>query len=255
MTNIVHEILCEQDLSRAGQLFSINSKILLDNFSETIELIKTMVDSKNYVNNINEQSIVEIVLTRCLSALRETSTISEYYNELLDLIEICVKYNLSYETPSSYSSSSCILFEQEHTKKITNTPHANIVSDIFSCILMDYLDVRLSERSIPICIRLLKHSSKELSREICSYLNLIACRDPSLLLEYVNYIVDILLRGKNSSSLSRILLQLCEIDIECIYPLTKHLIKAIKIVDYNDLIHLLKIMYLISLSHVQVSIR
>ena len=70
MSNIVHEILFEQDLSRAGELFSINNEILLKDFATTIDIIKNIVDNRKYVNHLNEQSIVEIVLTRCISALR-----------------------------------------------------------------------------------------------------------------------------------------------------------------------------------------
>jgi hypothetical protein len=139
MSNIVHEILFEQDLSRAGELFSINNEILLKDFATTIDIIKNIVDNRKYVNHLNEQSIVEIVLTRCISALRyfilslslslsflllinfirDTKIITNYYEELLDLLEICLKYNLN---------------KIEDNK--TNTPHANIVSDIFSCILL-----------------------------------------------------------------------------------------------------------------------
>ena len=70
MSNIVHEILFEQDLSRAGELFSISNEILLQDFATTIDIIKSIVDNRKYVNHLNEQSIVEIVLTRCISALR-----------------------------------------------------------------------------------------------------------------------------------------------------------------------------------------
>ncbi len=82
-------------------------------------------------------------------------------------------------------------------------------------------------------------------------MNLIACRDPKLLIHYVSYIVDAILKG--NSTLCRLLYQLCETDIECIYPLTKHLIKALKILNTSDATHILQILYLISLNHVQVS--
>jgi hypothetical protein len=82
-------------------------------------------------------------------------------------------------------------------------------------------------------------------------LNLIACRDPNILSEHVSYIVDAILKGQYN--LCRLLYQICEANIECIYSLTKHLVKAIKIIGKNEEIaYLLKIMYLISLNHVQV---
>jgi hypothetical protein len=48
---------------------------------------------------------------------RDSQMIMNYYEELLDLLEICLKYNL-------------------HNDFKTNTPHGNIVSDIFGCILL-----------------------------------------------------------------------------------------------------------------------
>lgn len=136
---------------------------------------------------------------------------------------------------------------------MNNTPHANIVSDILSSILLDYLDPELSQKAVPVCVKLLQHNNikRELLREICSYLNLVACRSPELLIDYVYYIVNAIFKG--NSCLSRLLFQLTETNIECIYPLTKHLVKTLKTIESpEDLITILKIMYMISLSHVQV---
>lgn len=108
---------------------------------------------------------------------------------------------------------------------------------------------------MPVCVKLLQHNNikRELLREICSYLNLVACRSPELLIDYVYYIVNAIFKG--NTCLSRLLFQLTETNIECIYPLTKHLVKSLKTIDSpEDLITILKIMYMISLSHVQLTI-
>lgn len=68
--NIVHEILCDQDLSRAGNLFTLGYDVLLKDFPTTLRILKNMIDNRRYINNLNEQSIVEIVLTKCIAALR-----------------------------------------------------------------------------------------------------------------------------------------------------------------------------------------
>ena len=120
-------------------------------------------------------------------------------------------------------------------------------------MLQDYLDPELSMKAIPVCIKLLQHHNikRELLREICSYLNLVACRSPELLVDYIYYIVNAIFKG--NTCLSRLLFQICEAQIECIYPLTKHLIKTLKTSEPSeDLINILKIMYMISLNHVQV---
>jgi hypothetical protein len=69
-SNVVHDILLQQDLSRAGILFSLNCHLILDEFPVTVEILKSIIDSKSYAGNLNQQSIVEIVLTKCISALR-----------------------------------------------------------------------------------------------------------------------------------------------------------------------------------------
>lgn len=117
----------------------------------------------------------------------------------------------------------------------------------------DYLDEDLSIKAIPVCIKILHHhnAKRELVREIVSYLNLIACRSPELLIDYVYYLVSGMLKGYQG--LASLLYQICENQIECIYPLVKHLIKGLKLIEsVNDFNYVLQVMYLVSLSHVQV---
>ncbi len=74
-SNIVHEILYESELCRAGVLFTLENDLLLADFPITIEILKKIIDSKCYINNLNQQSIVEIVLTKCITALKYATTI------------------------------------------------------------------------------------------------------------------------------------------------------------------------------------
>lgn len=121
--------------------------------------------------------------------------------------------------------------------------------------MKDYLDDELSVKAIPVCIKLLQHHNckRELLREISSYLNLVACRSPELLNDYVYYIVNAMLKG-SLPGLAHLLYQICESSIEGIYPLIKHLIKGLRMLESsNDLLNVLQIMYLVSLNHVQVA--
>ena len=133
--NIVHYCLNEKDLSKAGLLFTLSNETLLSEFPVTLQIIKRIIDSKSYANNFNEQSIVEIVLTRCTSALRDAKLISDYYDELLNLLEICLKYSLN-NNRNSWRLSISSDYEMDNQLTSINTPHANIVSDILSCILL-----------------------------------------------------------------------------------------------------------------------
>ena len=273
---IVQDILKEQDLSRAGFLFTLNNDVLLKNFPLTIELIKTIIDSELYTSNLNQQSIVEIVLTRCITALRETKMIVNYYDDLLDLIDICLKYNLNCnKVPGSLSFRNSLISTKDYyyyydydpimntsmtlipgSSASNNTPHANILSDIFSCLLTDYLDINLSAKAIPYCIKLIQHPNckHDLLREITSYLSLIACRSSDLLINHVYFIVSGMLKaGTNQFGLAHLLFQMSEAHIECIYPLVKHLVKSLKMLSSsNDLLNIFQIMYLVSINHVQV---
>lgn len=69
-SNIVHDILYDQELCRAGVLFSLSNEMLLSDFPLTIEILKKIIDNKSYASNVNQQSIVEIVLTKCITALK-----------------------------------------------------------------------------------------------------------------------------------------------------------------------------------------
>jgi hypothetical protein len=85
-------------------------------------------------------------------------------------------------------------------------------------------------------------------------LNLISSKETITLSENIEFVVDAILKGQYN--LCRLLYQICECNIECIYPLTKHLIKMMQIVDNKcDTQYLLKIIYLISLNHVQVCLQ
>jgi hypothetical protein len=64
-----------------------------------------------------------------------------YYDDLLELLEICLKYNLgkSKSTKSRFCSNSDESDSVNGSKKTANinsTPHSNIVSDVMNCILL-----------------------------------------------------------------------------------------------------------------------
>ena len=123
-------------------------------------------------------------------------------------------------------------------------------------LIKNYLDPDLSEKAVPVCVKLLQHHNikPELVKEISSYLNLVACRSSEILVDYVYYILNAILKGH--TSLTQLLYQICESQPECIYPLVKHLIKALKLIDLtSDLVYILQIMNLVSLNHVHVRVR
>ena len=70
------------------------------------------------MTNHNDQSLVEICITRLTSAIRETRSIERHAEPLVNLLETCLTYNLR---PVSGGP---------------DPPHAKIASDVMSCIFL-----------------------------------------------------------------------------------------------------------------------
>ena len=69
--------------------------------------------------------------------------INKFYDDILDLLEICLKYDLNNNRSNRSSllcKSDCSALGNTDGTTITtigtNTPHANIVSDVLSSILL-----------------------------------------------------------------------------------------------------------------------
>lgn len=64
------EVLSKKDLSRAGELFAIDDRAIVKDLSELLATIKKISNSPYYIDRHNDQSVVEICLTRIISAIR-----------------------------------------------------------------------------------------------------------------------------------------------------------------------------------------
>ncbi len=74
----------------------------------------------NFLTNHNDQSLVEICITRLTSAIRETGTIEQSAASLVALLETCLCYSLRPEVNG------------------LDPPHAKIASDVMSCLFLVY---------------------------------------------------------------------------------------------------------------------
>lgn len=72
----------------------------------------------DYLKNTNDQSVVEICVTRVLSCIRETKTAERHCNALVALLSTCLKHSLK---PKSNKE---------------DPPHAKISADIISSIFL-----------------------------------------------------------------------------------------------------------------------
>ncbi|NXC47700.1 MELT protein, partial [Penelope pileata] len=170
-------VLAQRDLSRAGDLFSLDDAEIEGSISEALEQIRIISSSPDYQTNDNDQAVVEICITRITTAIRETESIEKHGQALVALWESCLEHNLK---PSG---------------KDEDTPHAKIASDIMSCILQNYNRPSVMALAVPVAVKFLQRGNKELCRNMSSYLSLAAIAKAELLADHTDAIVQSVLQG------------------------------------------------------------
>ncbi|KAJ8256809.1 hypothetical protein COCON_G00189610 [Conger conger] len=179
MHQLFRLVLGQRDLSRAGDLFSLEDAVIEDCLSEALEEIKAISCSLDYLTNDNDQAVVEICITRITTAIRETRSIERHGAALVSLWESCLEHNL------------------QPQGKDEDTPHAKIASDITSCILQNYNQPPVMALAVPVAVKFLQGGNKELSRNMSSYLSLAAIAKADLLAEHTEAITCSVLRGRD----------------------------------------------------------
>lgn len=70
MHELFAEVLSKKDLSKAGELFSLEDEAIEKDLEEIVQHILKIADTEEYENNDNDQSVVEICITRVTTAIR-----------------------------------------------------------------------------------------------------------------------------------------------------------------------------------------
>lgn len=70
MHELFAQVLTNRDLSRAGDLFSIDDDSVVADLSEVLSKIQEIASSSDFIQNDNNQSVVEICITRVTSTIR-----------------------------------------------------------------------------------------------------------------------------------------------------------------------------------------
>uniref|UniRef100_A0A3B4XIJ9 Ventricular zone expressed PH domain-containing 1 n=1 Tax=Seriola lalandi dorsalis TaxID=1841481 RepID=A0A3B4XIJ9_SERLL len=180
MHQLFSQVLGQRDLSRAGDLFSLEDTEIEDFEFIIYDLIhNSSLLSLIYHCTLNF-AVVEICITRITTAIRETSSIELHSVALVGLWESCLEHNL---TPQG-----------ENTE---DTPHAKIASDITSCILQNYSCPSVMVLAVPVAVRFLQRGNRELSRNMSSYLSLAAIAKADLLAEHTEAITLSVLGGNH----------------------------------------------------------
>ncbi|ESO88785.1 hypothetical protein LOTGIDRAFT_234384 [Lottia gigantea] len=177
MHPLFSEVLTHKDLSKAGELFTIEDKDIQHELSEVVDRIYEIADQKGYEESDNDQSVVEICITRVTTAIRETSSIEEHARALVKLLEMCHRHKLT------------------TTIRDEDPPHAKIASDIMSCLFMHYNKKPVMKLAIPAVVHYLDCDNKELGRNVSSYLSLAAIDNAELLAKHMPILVMSVLKG------------------------------------------------------------
>ncbi|XP_074819810.1 ventricular zone-expressed PH domain-containing protein homolog 1 isoform X2 [Natator depressus] len=219
-------VLGQKDLSRAGDLFSLDDAEIEGSLSEALEQIKIISSSPDYQTNDNDQAVVEICITRITTAIRETASIEKHGKALVALWESCLEHNLK---PSG---------------KDEDTPHAKIASDITSCILQNYNQPPIMALAVPVAVKFLQRGNKELCRNMSSYLSLAAITKADLLADHTDAIVKSVLQG--NSMLLRVLPSVYEKRPQ---PINNHLTELVALMsqlEQAEQHHLLRLFQIVA---------
>ncbi|CAG9759998.1 unnamed protein product [Ceutorhynchus assimilis] len=211
MHELFMQVLKNRDLSRAGDLFSVPDSIIVNDLTNVIKEITALASLPDYVNNDNDQSVVEICITRVTSCIRETGSIEQHCDALVNLLESCLHHNL------------------QVSSRDEDSPHAKISSDIISCIFLNYSKKSVMQRALPVAVKFLHKGNKELSRNMASYLSLAAIEHASLLTPHVQPILDSIISG--NYPLCRVLPNIYEVSPE---PLQGHAMALVSLMPHCD---------------------
>uniref|UniRef100_A0A4W2DUD0 Ventricular zone expressed PH domain containing 1 n=1 Tax=Bos indicus x Bos taurus TaxID=30522 RepID=A0A4W2DUD0_BOBOX len=223
MHQLFRLVLGQKDLSRAGDLFSLEDSEIEDSLTEALEQIKIISSSSDYQTNNNDQAVVEICITRITTAIRETESIEKHAKALVGLWDSCLEHNLR---PSG---------------KDEDTPHAKIASDIMSCILQNYNRPPVMALAIPIAVKFLHRGNKELCRNMSNYLSLAAITKADLLADHTEVIVKSILQG--NAMLLRVLPAVYEKQPQ---PINRHLTELLGLMsqlEQPEQYHLLRLLH------------
>ncbi|KFP78186.1 Ventricular zone-expressed PH domain-containing protein 1 [Acanthisitta chloris] len=219
-------VLAQKDLSRAGDLFSLEDAEIEGSLSEALEQIRIISSAADYLTNDNDQAVVEICITRITTAIRETASIERHGKALVALWESCLEHNLK---PSG---------------KDEDAPHAKIASDIMSCILQNYNRPPVMALAVPVAVKFLQRGNKELCRNMSSYLSLAAIAKADLLAEHTDTIVNSVLQG--NSMLLRVLPALYEKQPRPINLRLRDLVALMAQLDQAEQHHLLRLLQIVA---------
>ncbi|XP_019547857.2 protein melted [Aedes albopictus] len=228
MHDLFTTVLSKRDLSRAGELFSVADLEIVNDLSEVLEEISSIISHEDYLQNSNDQSVIEICINRVTSCIKKTNTIEKHCSGLVGLLETCLKYNL------------------QPSRKEADPPHAKISSDIISSIFLNYNKKHVMEVTLPVAVKFLNKGNLELSRNLASYLSSAAIEYSYLLSPHVKLILESLLNG--NYGLCHVLSQIYDAAPEPINAEAKRFVEIIPKCELQEQIVILQLLVAVAKS-------
>ncbi|XP_071945505.1 ventricular zone-expressed PH domain-containing protein homolog 1-like [Antedon mediterranea] len=189
MYELLAQVLAERDLSIAGELFYIPDSAIVNDLTEALYRIQDITAAEDYLTNRNDQTVVEICITRVTTAIRDTGTIDKHAMALVYLWDSCLHHNLI------------------PTFKDEDPPHAKIASDIMSCLFMqNYNKKSVMKLALPVAVKFLQQGNREITRNLSTYLALAAIENAEILIPHTGSLIRSIRQGNRS--LLRILPQI-----------------------------------------------
>uniref|UniRef100_A0A1B0CX98 Putative ph domain protein melted n=1 Tax=Lutzomyia longipalpis TaxID=7200 RepID=A0A1B0CX98_LUTLO len=225
MHELFAKVLTKRDLSRAGDLFSVADVDIVNDLTDVLTQIELIISQADYLQNKNDQSVMEICVTRVTSCIRETKTVERHCPALVSLLDSCLKQNLQ---PLSGE----------------DPPHAKISADLISSIFLNYNKKTVMEMALPVAVKFLQKGNRELAKNLASYLSLAAIEYAYLLSPHVQSILDSVLAG--NYGLCQILPQIYEVAPHSLDQHTLVLISLLNRCDTQEKLALLQLFALIA---------
>ncbi|CDW51741.1 Protein melted [Trichuris trichiura] len=180
MHPLLREVIDQRDLSKAGDLFTIGDWEILSDLPTVLVKLKAIFRGK-YEEESDEQIVAEMCVTRVTAAIRETNTIGTYAPYLVDLLQSCIEKRAT----------------DKRSDKEEGIQRAKIVSDILSCLFLNFEIKPVMTIAIPVAVKILAKGGADLVRSTSSYLALATIHNAALVARHALNIIQSIKLGNS----------------------------------------------------------
>ncbi|CAJ0957774.1 unnamed protein product, partial [Mesorhabditis belari] len=222
MHAVIERVLQQRQLQTASQLFAISDYDVISDLHAVFARIKEILNEREYAKKKDDQSVVELLLARILTAIRETNSIETYCAELVDVLDCCLRHPMSLRSgEKSYT---------EMRAGTRDSAHCKIALEILSSLFMHYSKKSVMTLAIPLAIKALSCNNSDLSRNVISYISLSAVHCERVLAQYAIQIVAHIVGG--NYALLKVLPQIYSDNREALHA---HLPQLMRLLEQSDL--------------------